>query len=210
MKKLNIEFFNKNSTYQILKSILKSKCNEETIENIWNKAGENLEILAKKYSDLPKAEHMHVYNKILPRIAMYQALKEKMPKEEAMQIIEETIKISATEVGKKLSKITSNAFMAKVFMKLFATMTIKMFGEKSGFKQTFYEKNTEVLRFDINECPYCKYSKECNCEELIHTFCDSDIYCYGNLANIKFERTKTLGTGGECCDFKLSRENRRK
>lgn len=206
MKKLNIEFFNKNSSYQVLKDILKSKCDDKTVEFVWEKAGENLEQLAQKYSDIPKEEYAHVYNKILPRVAMYQALKEKMSGEEAMQIIDETVKISATKVGDILKNMTAKPFMPKVFMKLFATMTTKMFGEKSGFKQTFYEKNTKVLRFDITECPYCKYSKECGVPELTHTFCDSDVYCYGNLTNVKFERTQTLGTGGKCCDFKLTRE----
>ena len=145
MKKLNIEFFNKNSSYQVLKDILKSKCDDKTVELVWEKAGENLEQLAQKYSDIAKEEYAHVYNKILPRVAMYQALKEKMSEEEAMQIIDETVKILATKVGNMLNKMTAKPFMPKVFMKLFATMTTKMFGEKSGFKQTFYEKNTKYM-----------------------------------------------------------------
>ena len=97
MKKLNIEFFNKNSSYQVLKDILKSKCDDKTVELVWEKAGENLEQLAQKYSDIAKEEYAHVYNKILPRVAMYQALKEKMSEEEAMQIIDESVKILATK-----------------------------------------------------------------------------------------------------------------
>ncbi|MBQ8603343.1 MAG: L-2-amino-thiazoline-4-carboxylic acid hydrolase [Oscillospiraceae bacterium] len=41
---------------------------------------------------------------------------------------------------------------------------------------------------------------------MTHNFCDSDIYCYGNLPGIKFERTQTLGTGGSCCDFSFTIE----
>lgn len=40
----------------------------------------------------------------------------------------------------------------------------------------------------------------------MQVFCDSDFATYGNLPGIKFERTQTLGSGGQCCDFKFIRE----
>lgn len=90
-------------------------------------------------------------------------------------------------------------------MQVFLFMLEKMFGEDAGFKQRLYKANKEEIRLDIIECPYCEYCKLCNCPELIHTFCDSDIYCYGNLPKIEFVRHSTLGTGGEKCDFYFKR-----
>lgn len=42
------------------------------------------------------------------------------------------------------------------------------------------------------------------CPELTQFFCKSDDICYGNLhPKLVWARTKTLGMGGDCCDFKL-------
>ena len=43
--------------------------------------------------------------------------------------------------------------------------------------------------------------KENGCEELCHLFCDVDDVTYGGLKKIGFTRTKTLGYGGDCCNF---------
>ena len=59
------------------------------------------------------------------------------------------------------------------------------------------------LRFDILSCPYAKYTAELGCPEIAHIFCDNDIYAYGSLKGITFERTQTIGTGGSKCDFHL-------
>ena len=40
-----------------------------------------------------------------------------------------------------------------------------------------------------------------SCEELCRLFCDVDDVTYGGLKKIGFTRTKTLGYGGDCCDF---------
>lgn len=37
--------------------------------------------------------------------------------------------------------------------------------------------------------------------ELCHLFCDVDDVTYGGLKKIGFTRTKTLGYGGDCCNF---------
>ena len=51
---------------------------------------------------------------------------------------------------------------------------------------------------DMTACPYCRYAKKLNCPELMPIFCDSDFATYGNLPGIRFERTQTIGTGGNC------------
>ncbi len=37
-------------------------------------------------------------------------------------------------------------------------------------------------------------------------FCDVDDVTYGGLRKIGFTRTKTLGYGGDCCDFHCFRK----
>jgi hypothetical protein len=40
-----------------------------------------------------------------------------------------------------------------------------------------------------------------DCAKLCHLFCDVDNVTYEELEKIGFTRTKTLGYGGDCCDF---------
>ena len=61
------------------------------------------------------------------------------------------------------------------------------------------------FQMDMTMCPYVKYAKILKVEKLTSIFCESDFTTYGNLSGIVFERTQTLGTGGNLCDFKFSR-----
>jgi len=49
-----------------------------------------------------------------------------------------------------------------------------------------------VIRLQENGCP-----------ELCPLFCDVDDVTYGGLHKLGFSRTKTLGCGGDCCDFRF-------
>ncbi len=57
---------------------------------------------------------------------------------------------------------------------------------------------------DMTVCPYVETCKKYGCPELAQFFCKSDDICYGNMhPKLVWGRTKTLGTGGDCCDFSL-------
>lgn len=53
----------------------------------------------------------------------------------------------------------------------------------------------------MKKCLWHTACAENGCEELCPLFCDVDDITYGGLKKIGFKRTKTLGYGGNCCDF---------
>ena len=53
----------------------------------------------------------------------------------------------------------------------------------------------------IKKCLWHTACAENGCAELCRLFCDADNVTYGGLKKIGFARTKTLGYGGDCCDF---------
>ena len=53
----------------------------------------------------------------------------------------------------------------------------------------------------MKKCLWNTACVENDCEELCSLFCDVDDITYGGLKKIVFKRTKTLGYGGDCCDF---------
>ena len=59
-----------------------------------------------------------------------------------------------------------------------------------------------VWAIDMTRCPYHDTCVKYGCPELCRCFCDSDDVSYENLhPQLVWHRTKTLGRGGDCCDF---------
>ena len=62
--------------------------------------------------------------------------------------------------------------------------------------------------FDVTmkKCLWHTACLENGCEKLCSLFCDVDNVTYGGLKKLDFSRTKTLGYGGDCCDFHFFRK----
>lgn len=58
----------------------------------------------------------------------------------------------------------------------------------------------------IEKCLWHTACAENGSAELCRLFCDADNVTYGGLKKIGFARTKTLGYGGDCCDFHFFRK----
>ena len=56
---------------------------------------------------------------------------------------------------------------------------------------------------DMVVCPYFETCNKYDCPELTQYFCKSDDITYGIMhPKLGWGRTQTLGTGGNCCDFR--------
>ena len=74
---------------------------------------------------------------------------------------------------------------------------------QAGRKWNEAEKG--CFRMDMLECPYMSICKKYGCPEIVPAFCVSDDVAYGNMhPRLVWGRTKTLGRGDDCCDFKLT------
>ena len=81
---------------------------------------------------------------------------------------------------------------------------VRMFGVTAGFASRDIQTTGGVWRIDMTKCPYHDASVHYGCPELCHCFCDSDDITYDGLhPKLYWHRTKTLGRGGDCCDFCL-------
>jgi len=180
----------------IVSSIGEAKGNE-----VWNRAAEVLSEITNRYPPFPDKEYRHIKG-IFNASALYLALKERTPSD-ALTIIENGMAAYAKKTARSYQKMVKLPFGRTVFLKVFAMGTKNAFGEEAGFKQNFHHADARDLRFDVLACPYAKYTSELGCPEIAHIFCDNDIYAYGSLKGITFERTETIGTGGSKCDFHL-------
>ena len=181
---------------------IEKRLDTETSLEVWVLAQKKLSDMLKKYAGLPEGVQLHTHGFIFPAAAIYLSLKDKAPSQ-AFDIMQYTMKEKSTRFGKSLARMCHIPGFKKFFLGMWDSLSRKMFGETAGFQNIFYDSPKGEFRMDITQCPYNRYLRELDCPELTKLFCENDVYSYGNLPGLKFTRTKTLGTGGDCCDFKM-------
>ena len=83
-------------------------------------------------------------------------------------------------------------------------ISVRSFGTDAGFVYEFPETHGNEARFNIVRCPYFETCKRYGCPEITRCFCDGDDAGYGDLhPRLIWGRTRTIGRGGDCCDFLL-------
>jgi hypothetical protein len=183
------------------KAEIDSRLPENQSDALWQKASDRLAALLDQYASLPQGVRFHMENKILPAAAIYLTLKESIGQPEAYRVMENATFKTADAAAKKLSPLLRLPGMRSLFVKMWDPLTRKMFGENSGFQNVFYPKKKGEYRMDVVSCPYSRFFTELGCPELTKISCGADDHVYGNLPGLRFERTSTIGRGGERCDF---------
>lgn len=159
--------------------------------------------LIQENQNASKAQMTHL-QQILPSIAFYEALlKEEGSEDKALVLYEKWCFLKIEKMAKIFPALLK---IPGLYKKIPAIMTIlldKTFGHAAGFDYTEKEIKNGFAA-DMTVCPYVETCKKYGCPELAQFFCKSDDICYGNMhPKLVWGRTKTLGTGGDCCDFSL-------
>ena len=199
------KYYEKNDGYKYILGALEKQFGEGITTSIVNESVSSCNALCKEYSDLPKKEKVHTEQMIFPRAALYMQMIRYIPKEQAIELFMEAIRIGVEPDMRRLHKLTKLPFMRSLFLRLFSKMLSTSFNEEAGFQTRFYESNSKRLRVDVLQCPYHKYCALLDCKELTATFCYSDDCIYGNLTGIDYKRNGTLGRGADKCDFDFIR-----
>ena len=135
---------------------------------------------------------------ILPRIALYKVfLKEELSKETSYEYIRKYMldKIAAPKHAqmKKMEKVLGFYFLySKIFLKIM---------RKTDLQDNKQKRGKDYFDVTITKCLWHTACVENGCAHLCRLFCDVDDVTYGGLNKMGFSRTKTLGYGGDCCDF---------
>ena len=197
----HIKILDESKKMKIFKKTVADILGNNEAEIIWDSAREKLSEILSRYKNIPPKEQVHT-NLIFPQIAVYKSLLENHS-DMAMEIMEKGEIAAAEKTVKLFKNVVKLPFGKGIFLKGFAAGCKSGFGSDAGFKHVIYRADSKCYQMDVTACPYVKY---CNAEgvgELTRIFCDIDIYAYGHLDGITFERSQTLGTGGEKCDFLL-------
>lgn len=194
-------YFEKLGGFSYLLGELRKKLGKEQTDVLVNDAVKLCNELCDKYKGLPKKEKIHTEQMIFPRTAIYLQMIKYISREEAIILIEESVRIGVEPDRKRLNAITKLPFIRPLFFKIFHKMIGTMFNGDAGFKFEEIEADNRHYRVDVLQCPYMKYCELLGCKELTSTFCLSDDRVYGNMCGITFERQGTIGRGSDKCDF---------
>ena len=168
-------------------------------------AQKRYEALRAENSSDSKELRSHSYKRIYPGIAVYEAMRaEDISQEKAVWYIREYFQRLAAKRVPFFQRAIKTFGLARKFPYLFVAGVKKSCQPNAGFVYELPESHDNEARINIVRCPYFEICKRYGCPEITSAYCDSDDAGYGNLhPNLIWGRTKTIGHGGDCCDFLL-------
>lgn len=168
-------------------------------------AQKRYEALRAENSSDSKELRSHSYKRIYPGIAVYEAMRaEDISQEKAVWYIREYFQRLAAKRVPFFQMAIKTFSLARKFPYLFVAGVKKSCQSNAGFVYELPESHYNEARINIVRCPYFEICKRYGCPEITSAYCDSDDAGYGNLhPNLIWGRTKTIGHGGDCCDFLL-------
>lgn len=190
-------YYEKLGGFSYLLGELRKKLGKEQTDALVNDAVKLCNELCDQYKDLPAKEKIHTEQMIFPRAAIYLQMIKYISHEEAIGMIEESVRIGVEPDRNRLHIATKLPFIRPLFFKIFHKMIGTMFNGDAGFKFEEIEADSRHYRVDVLQCPYMKYCELLGCKELTSTFCLSDDRVYGNMCGITFERQGTIGRGSD-------------
>lgn len=163
-----------------------------------------LRALRAENAGATKEKQRHLEGQILPGIAAYETLQTVLPKDEALQTVHGYVEERAWKLKKMILAFLRLPGLYRRVPGMFCRETPKLFGETARFAAREIQTSGGVWRIDMTRCPYHDTCVQYGCPELCPSFCDSDNITYSGMhPKLSWYRTKTLGRGGDCCDFCL-------
>ena len=190
--------------------IVSEDVGEVKAAQIARSAQNRYEALRAENSSDSKELRSHSYKRIYPGIAVYEAMRsEGISQEKAVWYIREYFQRLAAKRVPFFQRAIKTFGLARKFPHLFMAGVKKSCQPNAGFVYELPESHDNEARINIVRCPYFEICKRYGCPEITSAYCDSDDAGYGNLhPNLIWGRTKTIGHGGDCCDFLLEYEEK--
>jgi hypothetical protein len=161
------------------------------------------------YNERPHFTHpalrWHLEQKILPGLALYHVLSEQDSNHEAV----------LAEVG-SLLEIGLRDFLRCVYVYRYFPLPFTVMRQlfkasllafpRQGWDIEQVETSKTSFAFNVHRCFYLDVLTAYGAPELTPLYCRLDDLLYAHWSpSIRWERTKTLGRGDDCCDFRYSR-----
>ena len=185
---------------------LEKRYGREKAQAIMSKARARYNAIVEENKDEPKAWYIHTRERIYPGIAMFDAMTSKgISRGETADFIVECYRWRAGLMAPKVKAVFKIPGLYRIVPRFFFNMTAKTFGPQMGFEAENKYLDKKEMRFDMTVCPYHGKCTQYGCPEIVRGYCEADDILYGDMPpKLIWGRTRTLGKGGNCCDFKIS------
>lgn len=181
-----------------IKAFLTEKFGNDKGKNLFNKQEIILNELIKNIKDKLENQMKVLVQTIFPRIALYKVLaKDGFSEEDAYKYMQ---KYMIDKVATKKHSSTAKMEIIPGFYSIYSNIFLKIM-RKTDLQESVQNYGKDYFDVTIKKCLWHTACVENGCEKLCRLFCDVDDVTYGGLRKIGFTRTKTLGYGGDCCDF---------
>ncbi len=151
-----------------------------------------------------RAFRYHLEYYILPSFALYQALQDGyQDKETAFKTVEELVTLTVLPLRRIYRVMGILPFFFSGF-KWGMPYVMKWVFPPEGWETEWVESSEKRIAFDIHGCFVLERLKELRAPELTPVFCNCDDVMFENLSStFIWRRTKTLGRGDDCCNFRF-------
>ena len=148
---------------------------------------------------LPILQQRRIEANIMKHV--YENLSERFGKEQAREIVQETVSQSAIEQGKTFADQIDGDPNLKDFYDI-----LPLWSRDGALEIDVLEASPNKLDFNVKRCRYAEMYREMGIGEigdLLSCQRDGD-FCIGYNAEIEFRRTQTIMGGASHCDFRYS------
>lgn len=141
---------------------------------------------------------------ILPNIALYKIFTENgISKKKAYELVKEY----SFHIAKRNHNMLEKLFHIPGFFRVFGFfMRTGMEGDEIWTSKIIVD-DSRKFHADVLKCLWCDTCAYFGCPELCEIFCLCDHIVFGDIAKLEFDRSQTLGMGGEKCDFRFRSKN---
>ena len=195
----------KNKTMNEVASVVKDHWPADISDKITNTAFARYKQLCIENNSVCRAKKKHYMDNIFPCISYYESLQTNgISKQDALNFLDKTWSKRAQKGADSTKSMLKHFGLYKLYPAMFKFVAKNQFGEKAGFKATFYKSDKKQCKFDMTRCLFLDTCKKYGCPELTICFCHTDDINNDNLhPDLCWNRTKYMGNGGDLCDFDI-------
>lgn len=151
-----------------------------------------------------RANRKTLKTRILPGLSLYHAiLAEGVDQKEALSHLDALFR--GAFFAKRIQGIRVLNHLPNPFAIVRPLMKWMIKDEYLPGSQEIVEDNADCLAVNVYRCFIFDTLTAYGVSELTPLFCNTDDWLAAELPSINWERTQTLGRGGDCCDFRWSR-----
>jgi len=180
-----------------IKAFLDEQLGKEKSNALFEKQEKKLDELIENTKNKSENQMKTLVQTILPRIALYKVMKECFAQEDAYEYMR---KYMINKIAAKKHSSTAKMELVPGFYSIYSSIFLKIM-RTTDLQESVQNYGKDYFDVTIKKCLWHTACAENGCAELCRLFCDVDDVTYGGLKKIGFTRTKTLGYGGDCCDF---------